>query len=169
MQRLYVLIPDVATAKAVVDELLLTHVPENHLHVVAREGTPLGSLPEAGLAQKSDLIPALEKGAALGGVTGTLAGLIAIAIPGVVVVSAGALVVGLALASTAAGAWISSMIGVSVDSPRLKPYVHAIEAGQLLLMIDIPAERVSEIEALIRRHHPGATPEGVEPDIPAFP
>lgn len=169
MRRVYFLVPDPATASSIVDELLVARVPEKHIHVLAREGTPLGNLPEAGLAQKSDLIPAVERGLGLGGATGTLAGLVAIAVPGGAVVSAGAIVLSLALAGGAVGAWVSSMIGVSVNSRRLKPYEQAIETGDLLMMVDVPAQRVAEIEQMIERLHPGARPEGVEPDIPAFP
>lgn len=169
MKRLYFLVPDPATASSMVDELLLARVPEKHIHVVAREGTSLGNLPEAGLAQKSDLIPAIERGIGLGGVTGTLAGLVAIAVPGGAVVSAGAIVLSLALAGSAVGAWVSSMIGVSVQSPRLRPYEQAIEQGQLLMMIDAPAERIDEIGAMVERLHPQAQAQGVDPHIPAFP
>lgn len=169
MRRLYFLVPDQTTASAIVDELLVARVPEKHIHVLAREGTPLGNLPEAGLAQKSDLIPAVERGLGLGGVTGTLAGLVVIAVPGAAVVSAGAIVLSLALAGGAVGAWMSSMIGVSVDSRRLKPYEDAIAAGDLLMMIDVAPQRVPEIEEMISRLHPQARPEGVDPDIPAFP
>ena len=169
MRRLYFLVPDVDVAGATVDELLHAHVPESRIHIVAREGTPLGDLPEAGLAQRSDLIPALQVGAGLGGVTGTLAGLVAIAVPGAAVVSAGAVVVATALAGSAVGAWLSSMIGVDVDSRRLKPFEQAIESGQLLMMVDVPPERVHEIESLVGRAAPAARAQGVETDIPAFP
>lgn len=169
MRRLYFLIPDVPTAKKIVDDLLLARVLERHIHVIAREDTPLGELPEAGLAQRTDLIPAIERGLGYGGATGMLAGLLVIAIPGAAVVSAGALVVALAFAGSAMGAWISSMVGMSIDSPRLKPFEQAIQAGQLLMMVDVDAERVDETIALIQGHHPEARPEGVETDIPAFP
>ena len=169
MRRLYFLVPDVSTASAIVDELLVARIPEKSIHVVAREGTALGNLPEAGLAEKSDLIPAIERGLGLGGVTGTLAGLVVIAVPGAAVVSAGAIVLSLAVAGSAVGAWVSSMIGVSVDSPKLRPYEQAIEAGKLLMMVDVHPHRVDEIEQLVRSQHPDAQPEGVDPDIPAFP
>ena len=169
MRRLYFLVPDSATAGAVVDELLLARVPYTRIHVLAREGSPLGDLPEAGLAQRSDLIPALQRGLALGGATGMLAGLVAVAIPGAAVVSAGAIVAASALAGSAVGAWLSSMVGIGIDSPRFKPFEQAIESGQLLLMVDVAAEDTARITERITRRIPGATPEGVEPGIPAFP
>lgn len=169
MRRLYFLVPDVPTAHTIVDELLVARIPEKNIHVIAREDTELGNLPEAGLAQKTDLIPSIERGLGYGGATGTLAGLVAITVPGVAVVSAGALVVALAVAGTMMGAWVSSMIGVSVESPRVKQYEKAIRDGQLLMMVDVPAARVDEISTRIARYHPEAHPEGVEPHIPAFP
>ena len=76
MRRIYFLVRDVRSAAQLVDALLLAQVEARNLHVVAREGTPLGDLPEARLAQSSDLIPALERGVAAGGATGLLVGLV---------------------------------------------------------------------------------------------
>jgi hypothetical protein len=64
MRRIYFLVPTVASARAIVDELLLARIDERHLHVVAKEDTPLEDLPEAGVAQTSDLVPALQRGVA---------------------------------------------------------------------------------------------------------
>ena len=82
MRRIYFLVPDVDVAKRIVDELLLARIEERHLHLLAKRGTPLEDLPEASLLQKTDFIPAVERGLALGGATGMLAGLVAIALPG---------------------------------------------------------------------------------------
>jgi len=169
MRRLYVLIPDVPSAHAVVNALRLMHIPEAHLHLIARDDTPLGDLPAAGIAQTSDLIPALERGLALGGVLGSLAGLVVIAIPGLAVVSAGPLLLGIAAVTAATGGWISSMIGVSVDSPRLKRYEQAIQSGQILLLVDVPQERVAEVTERIEWELPHADRVDIEPDVPAFP
>jgi len=67
------------------------------------------------------------------------------------------------------GAWSSSMIGVSTPSNRLARFEPAIEAGQILLMVDVPRSRVDEIEQRLQALHPEAHLEGVEPNIPAFP
>ena len=46
---------------------------------LAREGVPLEDLPEAALSQKSDLVPALQRGIGAGAATGLLAGLVGMA------------------------------------------------------------------------------------------
>ena len=61
------------------------------------------------------------------------------------------------------GAWISSMIGVSVPNTQLKKFEKAIESGQLLMLIDVPKHRIDEITQLIKSHHPEAEVEGTEP------
>ena len=81
MHRLYFLMPDVTVTHALVNELLLSHVAESHIHVIAQEGTPMEELPEASLLQKSDFIPAVERGLTLGAVTGVMVGLVAMTFP----------------------------------------------------------------------------------------
>jgi hypothetical protein len=168
MKRIYFLVPDIETTRAIVDELLLARVEEKHIHVLAKRDTPLEHLPEATFLQKTDFIPALEQGMAVGGVTGMLAGLAAVALPTGLVLGGGA-VLALSLAGAGLGAWWSSLIGASVGNRRTKDYQDAIERGELLVMVDVPKDRVEEIEELIRKHHPEAECEGTEPTIPAFP
>lgn len=169
MRRIYFLAPNVPSAKAIVDDLLLARIEARRIHVLAREGTPLEDLPEAKLAQSSDLIPSLERGAAAGGLTGLLAGLVAVSFPPAGMVLGGGALLGIALFGAGFGAWMSSMVGVGIPNSRLAQFQEAIARGELLMMIDVPRERVEEIEAVIRRHHPEAELEGLEPNIPEFP
>jgi len=169
MRRIYFLVPNVASARAIVDDLLLARIEERHLHIVAREDTPLDNLPEAGVAQKSDLVPALQRGVAAGGVTGLLAGALAVTFPPAGLVLGGGAVLGMTLFGAGFGAWMSSMVGVGLPSGRLEKFEAAIERGELLMMIDVPRARVEEIEALVKRHHPESDLEGIEPNIPMFP
>ena len=66
MRRIYFLVPDISVTKYIVDELMLARIEERHIHIIAKQGTPLEDLPEASLLQKSDFIPAVEKGPAEG-------------------------------------------------------------------------------------------------------
>ncbi|MGD2054627.1 MAG: DUF1269 domain-containing protein [Gammaproteobacteria bacterium] len=169
MRRLYFMVPDIDTAQTVVDELLLKRIDEHHIHVVAKEGTPMGDLPEANLLQKSDFIPAMERGLAVGGITGVLAGIAAVTFPPAGLILGGGAILGTSLAGAGIGAWISGMIGMDVPNSQIEKFEEAIEKGEVLMMVDIPKSRVEEIEALVQQHHPDADMGGTEPHIPAFP
>jgi len=169
MRRIYFLVPSVASAKAIVDELLLARIEERHIHIVAREGTPLEDLPEAGVAQRSDLVPALQKGVAAGGLSGLLAGALAVTFPPAGLVLGGGALLGLTLFGVGFGAWMSGMVGIGLPSSRIEKFETAIARGELLMMIDVPRARVEEIEALVKRHHPESELEGIDANIPIFP
>lgn len=168
MRRIYFLAPNIEVSKKIVDELLLARIEERHIHVLAKRGTPMEDLPEASYLQKSDFIPALEQGLALGGLTGIVAGLVAVALPGGPVLAGGA-ILATSLAGVGVGALMSSMVGSSIGNRRIQQFEEAIEKGKFLFMIDVPRDRVEEIEALIKKHHPDAECGGIEPEIPAFP
>ncbi len=169
MRRLYFLVPDVETARAIHNDLLLARVNEAHIHVIARAGIPMEDLPEAKLAQRSDLIPALERGTAAGGVTGMVAGIIVLAFPPAGFALGGAAILAFGLAGAGFGAIMSTMVGVGLPNSRLRKYADAIAEGELLMMVDVAKVRIAEMEALVRQHHPEAKIGGTEPHIPAFP
>lgn len=167
MRRLYFLLPDLTVTKKVVDELLLARIEERHIHVIAKEGTPLKDLPEASLVQKSDFVPAMERGIALGGATGVLAGLAALAMPGVVI--AGGALLAMGLGGAGMGAWMGGMIGMDVENSHVKQFHDSVESGHVLVLVDVAKARAEEIEKAVKQHHPDAEFEGTEPTIPAFP
>lgn len=171
MRRLYFLVPTLDSAKDIVNELLLARVEQRYIHITAADNQALikAKLPKANLLQESDFIPAVERGVAIGGATGILAGIAAVVIPGAGLALGGGAILGIGLAGAGLGAWVSGMIGVSVPSSRLKEFEDAIERGNLLMMVDVPKVKVDEISSLIRKHHPEAHIEGTEPVIPAFP
>ena len=67
MRRIYFLVPDIAITHKIVDELRSEGIEDRHIHILAKRDTPLEDIPEAGVTLKTDFIPALERGAALGG------------------------------------------------------------------------------------------------------
>jgi hypothetical protein len=58
---------------------------------------------------------------------------------------------------------------MSVPNTRLKPFQKAIDAGKILLMVDLPTSRIEEVQELVSRRHPEASAHGIEPTMPAFP
>jgi len=169
MHRLYSSTRSVQQTHMLVDELLLSHVPEHHIHVIAKEGTPMEELPEASLLQKSDFIPAIERGLTLGAATGALVGLVALSFPPAGLVVGGGAVTAIVATGAGVGGWLSSMVGISVPSTRLKKFEAAIKAGEILVLIDVERERVAEIGELVKKHHQEADIGDAEPNMPVFP
>jgi hypothetical protein len=168
-RRLYFLLPDVHSTSRAVDELLLKRVDATHIHVIANDETLLTELPRASILQKSDLIHGLEIGLVLGGSIGFIAGLFAAFYPAIALQPEGMVVLLSTLAGAIIGAWSSSMIAVDVPNTRLARFKRDLKKGLILLMVDVPKERVSEINEMMESRHPAAGNRGVEPSIPAFP
>jgi hypothetical protein len=165
----YFLVPDVPSAKRTVDELLLAYVELRHIHVVARRGTPLMGLPEANVLQKSDFIPALQRGVVLGGGTGILVGAIGLALRLINPAVAGGILLAHALAGAGVGSWLGGMVGMNVGNRRITRFEPAIERGEVLVIADVPRERTDAVAARISEQVPNARQEGVEPLVPGFP
>ena len=161
--------PNITVTHSLVNELLLSHVEERYIHVIAKEGTPMEDLPEASLLQKSDFVPAIEKGLTLGAATGVVAGLVAMTFPPAGFVIGGGAVFAISAAGAGVGGLMSSMVGIGLPSSRLEKFEDAINKGEILVLVDIKRTRVGEIEELVKKHHPEADIEGTEPMMPPFP
>jgi hypothetical protein len=160
LRRLYFLLPDVDSAARTADDLLLARVEDRHMRFLAKRGTPLGELHEAGYLDKTDLVHGAGVGLILGGAVGMIVGALVVAYPPegmqpqLVSVLIGMLVGGLL------GAWMASMAAAAVPNSRLKQFHAAIDGGKILLMIDVPSRRTSEITEVVVSRHPEALPQG---------
>jgi len=168
-RRLYFVVPDVLSARRIRDELLLARIEDAHLHVLARDGMPLGDLHEASILQKTDFVHGAEIGLAVGGGVGIIAGLLVILFPPDGINMQMVTVLITALLGAVFGVWVSSMKASSVPNSRLQAFESDIEAGRILMMVDVPSGRVDEIRDLVLSHHPEVMGSRMEPAIPAFP
>ena len=105
-------------------------------------------------------------GAVLGGGAGLLAGLGALAIPGIgPVVAAGWLVAALAGAGVgaASGGLMGSLVGSGVSEEHAHVYAEGVRRGGNLLTLRTEDSRVAEAEGIMARHNPvDATQRGTE-------
>ena len=164
MRRIYFLVPNIEITHKIVEELQSEGIEDRHIHILAKRGTPLEDLPEAGVSIKTDFLPALERGIALGGSTGLLAGLIGLRFAGFAI--AGGPLLGIIIASATIGSLMGGLAGMNVGNTRLKKFEEAIEQGELLMLVDIPRERIEAIRKLVIKHHPDTEFEGIEPILP---
>lgn len=166
-KRLYFLLPDLPDAKTIVNELLIARIDDHHIHVMAKEGTSLGDLPEATLFQKSDFVHSIETGMVIGGISGLVGGIIAIAALQLGSMM-GLIVLGCTIFGAGFGIWTSGMIGSSIKNTRLKEFEQAMEEGKILIMVDVPTEKVKPITEQIKKHKEIIL-GGEDHAMPAFP
>lgn len=168
-RRLYVVLPDLASAIQTANDLLMARIEDRHMHFLGHRGMSLGGLHEASYVQKSDVRHALFLGAGLGALGGMLLGIYLKLTPmGEFTFGVGTFLLA-TIGGTLFGAWASSMIGLSTPNTKLKQFESDIAAGKILVMVDVPVARVEEIEALLARRHPEAADRGVDPTMPVFP
>lgn len=167
--RMYVTLPDVASARGLANDLLLARIEDRHMHFLARRGTDLGELHEASYLHKTDTVHAAFVGLVIGGVMGVVLGLILVNFPpGGATLELGAVLV-TAVVGAMLGIWVSSMVGLQVPNSRLKGFDGDLQQGKVLLMLDVPSGRYEEVRSIIAKAHPEAADRGNEPTVPAFP
>jgi hypothetical protein len=168
-KRMYYVLPDVSHATHMFHDLLLAQVEARHIHVIAKEGTDIGDMPEAGLNQRTDVLHGATQGIIYGGLTGAALGWYLYQFPpeGMAISMVAILLLGVLGASF--GTWAASLIGLDVPNTQLERFQADIESGKVLMMIDVQRNDMEKIKTIISRQDPDAVANGVEPTLPAFP
>jgi hypothetical protein len=167
--RLYYMLPDIPSARAILDELLCKRIECRHIHFMATEGTLPRDMPDANFLHKTDLVHGAQTGMIIGGGAGLIVGVLLVMFPpeGLSLQTMAILVAG--IGGALFGAWASGMNAAAVPNSRLAQFSQRIAEGQVLLMVDVPHTRIQEIEDLIKSRHPEVNFAGEDPHIPVFP
>jgi len=167
-RRLYFMLPDLESARGMRDELLLARIEIRHMRFMAREPLP-PDMPDCSFVQRTDLVHGAQLGVVIGAIVGLGAGIFLTMFPveGMTLRTAAILLV--ALGGALFGGWASGMNAAAVPNTRLRQFAQPIEQGQVLLIVDVPAGRVEEIEGMIAKRHPEISFGGIEPPMLAFP
>jgi len=168
MKRLCFLSPSVGHARKAVADLRMAGIPEARIYALARYGTQMEDLPDAG-PEANDFLPAWTRGVEFGGTAGVLAGLTALAFPPAGIIVGGGLVVLLGLYGAGLGGLLTGIAGAAAGSSRLKEFESAIDQGNILLLVDVPEADIEKTESLIRMHDPAIRIEGLEPAAALLP
>jgi hypothetical protein len=168
-RRLYFVLPDIQCARAMLNDLLLARIECRFIHFLSKRDSLPDDLPQANVLQKTDIVHGAQMGVGIGGIVGAVAGALLVFFPPEGITLKFITILVIAIGGAVFGAWASSMVASSVPNSRLKAFERDMEAGKVLMMVDVPMSRVQEICDLISRHHPEALSGGFEPTIPAFP
>lgn len=165
-RRLYFLFPNPLHARHAVDTLLDgAGVDARHIHAVARSDIRIERLPHPTRQQKSDLAARLESllwsgNLVLFGLA--LLGLVAALVDGSFGWALAALLV---MAATFLGGFLFTF---RIPHVHLDEFRDALAHGEILLMVDVPIDRVKTVEDYIQRHYPEAVPGGASWNVGAF-
>ena len=166
MEKLAFLVNDTDDAKSVVATLNAAGVENMAISVIAREGTPLDELPTSDPEDDSDVMPAFARGIAAGGATGLLAGIAAMVFPPAGIVVGGAAVLASTLGGASFGAFASALVGASVPNSQLREYESAVQAGKILMVVEVEEERVDDTRAILESAHAHVQAISIKDDIP---
>jgi len=164
LRRLYFLFPDEKHAQNVVDELINKNISERHIHALTH-GIELKTLPKATERQARDTAFRIEW--AFWNINLlifllALAGLITALATGETLWAVIALAV--MLITFIAG----EQFAIYLPDVNLTEFTDALSHGEILLMVDVPKNRVAEIEHYVHHRHPDAIIGGVSWAIDAF-
>ncbi len=169
-RRLYFVLPNVEISRQIENDLLLARISEDHMHFLGKRGTDLLDLPEATTAEKTDLVHGSLIGLVSGALVGALIGLGLYLFQDYVFPMEMGVILIFFLLGGVFGVWVSGiLIGSSTPNVKLREFEQAMQDGHILLMVDVPVERVDEIRNIVLTHHPEAEDHGKDPTIPAFP
>jgi uncharacterized membrane protein len=155
MSRVYFLINGLDNTGIIIDEFHKEQIDRKCIRVVGHDLKALAkiNLIQASVLDTTALIPSLIRGTIIGLILGCICGLITLRSP--LVGNLGYLsVIGLSFFGAAAGAWISSMIGISIPSEVIEKFQDSLQNGNFLLIVDLPDDKQEKLLARIQENHP---------------
>ena len=167
-KRLCFLLPDIERTRVVIARLRNAGISDGHMMVVAKDDTPLDDLPEGGI-DKTDFYPGLERGLAVGGVLGAIAGLVVLRLTPLGLILGGAAIPLLTVIGAGISGFMTALAGASFPSSRLAQFREAVLRGEILVVIEAQDDQVQYIEEMVRETHAEAEFVGMEPHAPAIP
>lgn len=138
-------------ARSAVTLLRRQGVDDNCISMIARTDIELEKIPKHLLDASTDFVPALGRGAALGGITGLFAGIVAMAVPALGIAIGGPALIAFFAGGALVGTWASALVGSAIPDEVRRKFEEQIEAGHVLVVIDSkPAtDRVIESTMLL--------------------
>lgn len=163
--RLYYFLPDMDSVRRTFDDMLLNRIEERHISFISSVAPLPSDIPEANFLLKTDVLHGAATGMIVGAILGIAFGTLLIAYyelgPATVLLTT--------LMGILFGGWASSMAAAAMPNSRLQAFYPELEKGRILMVLDVPARRVEEIERKLADRHPEMRFGGEEPHIPVFP
>ena len=156
-QRLYFLVPNIQLCREIVFELKSSGLSEKVIHIMAHERIDISDLPSAQLSDKTQIKYGLGLGASIGGTAGLLSGLLVVSFPPAGLVLGGAaILLTTTITGIGFGGAVSALVASGIPKKEIDGVGLCIERGEILLMLDIPNNRIAETVKAIQYIDPSA-------------
>lgn len=139
--------PSIEVARHAMAAARSAGVKDEDISLVGRADIELEQIPDGRKEADTDFAPAALRGAGIGGATGLLAGLAAVAIPAFGVTVAGA--AAMTLIGAAVGTWASALVGSTIEEPVRRKFEDEIADGRILVVIDADDDCLKRAETTI--------------------
>ena len=156
-RRLFFLFPDKSETEHAVQELIEAGLNTQQMHALSRPGVDLQGLPAATPNQRRDMHTKIEHSLwhlNLGIFFVALFVLVTSFISSSYYLSAASLLVMIATY------WMGYYY-LTIPTIHLSGFHAAFQHGEILLMVDVPKQRVQEIEQILHHKNPSASEEGI--------
>ncbi len=152
-RRLYFLVPDRAHALSVIKDLSLQGIDPEHIHTLADRRTRTDGLPQPPARQNNDAGARLEKALWNGNLTS-----FALAFGCLIFLLITRTLNWWLLLPTSVIAmnFIAGLKFSNIPAVNLGEFRDALTHGEILLLVDVPENRATDIEQSVHRHHPEA-------------
>ncbi|HSD17877.1 MAG TPA: hypothetical protein VLC71_11545 [Thermomonas sp.] len=138
---------DTAQARSAVLALREQGIGVDDISLVARSDIELERVPDVLKEADSDFIPAAMRGIGVGGATGLLAGLAAVAFTPIGITLAGAAAIG--AVGALVGGWSSALMGSALPDPVRQQFDDEISAGRILVLVDADEATQARVTAAL--------------------
>lgn len=164
LRRLFFLFPDEKHAQRAVNELIFQRISERNIHAIA-SGIELNTLPEATQRQKKDVAFRIESLLWNANLLLFTVAIMGFFVSLVMLQFAWSI---FALSVMVATFFAGEHFVVHVPDVHLTEFTDALSHGEILLMVDVPANRVAEIENFVHHRYPEAVVGGVSWTVEGF-
>lgn len=156
-QRLYFLLPNIQLCREIVLELQLAGLSRDAIHIMADKSIDISGLPPANLSDKTQIKYGMSLGAGIGGTAGLLSGLLVVSFPPAGLVLGGAaILLTTTLTGIGFGSAVSALVAAGIPKKELDGVGLCIKRGDILLMLDIPNNRIQDTIKAIQYIDPNA-------------
>jgi hypothetical protein len=149
-RRLYFVLPNADSAKAMLKEMLQAHVDK--IQFLGKRGVLPPELPKASVAQENDITHAAKRGILTGGLIGVICGELAVLFPPDDLIFEPITVPLIALLGAIIGMWVACMAGHVVPNTKFEVFQPEIEQGKVLMIVDVSPLQVEEVSARASRN-----------------